>query len=350
MDNRDWLIENASIPIRYILTQDLSLKDSLLDNDEVKLWLSKLSDRVADNNLADIHGSHDYRYENIIGKCFILGLNKNILEFDSSVKFFIDFLNQQINKVFDEKLTFGKMYQYRDYETIISCYMPFLGYGKEPCVEYVAKKRINIVYDFAKQKRYDIYCKDMKYPGATKSWIPYIIDPELYKDGNISVPSIHDFILFAGIYPYLEQDMKQKVETIVKWLLDERYSQLKSSYYYYAPYDPSYKSKRINSKITLLNLNTPNFQDNELLYQCFIFSHFEEIRKCEWFSRVLFYLDQYKTENGRFVFPRSMIDEKADTYVYKSSHMNVGESKRNKNYAEIISTYWMNRIEQNCCI
>lgn len=156
--NRDWLIENADIPIRYNLTRDSSYLEKFFQNDEVDYWFSKLSDRVNCKNLSDIHGGHDYRYENIIGKCFILGFNKDIPQFDALIHYFIDFLDQHIKNKYDSKLTFGKMYQYRDYETILSCYLPFLGYADEKSVQYVAQKRIDIVYEFTKQQRYDVYC------------------------------------------------------------------------------------------------------------------------------------------------------------------------------------------------
>jgi hypothetical protein len=42
-----------------------------------------------------------------------------------------------------------------------------------------------------------------------------------------------------------------------------------------------------------------------------------------------------------------MINEKPDCYVIGGGHMNVGENKKSKKYGEIISTYWMGRIEEN---
>ena len=42
-----------------------------------------------------------------------------------------------------------------------------------------------------------------------------------------------------------------------------------------------------------------------------------------------------------------MIAEKKDAYVHNGGHMNAGENKKSKNYAEIISTYWMERILAN---
>ncbi|MCL2776250.1 MAG: hypothetical protein FWD71_23355 [Oscillospiraceae bacterium] len=341
--NKEWLLENAGYPIKYSLTQEQSYIAPMLENEEVKAWLGRLTDRVMCNDLSNIHGSHDYRYENIVGKCFILGLNAKVPPFDLGIRFFIDFLDKHIPNTYDDKLTFGKMYQYRDYETILACYMPFLGYSQEKSVQYVANKRADIIYGFTKQNRYDVYRTDLAYPGAKKEWKPYIIDPELYKDGNIALPSIHDLILFAGMYPHFEQKTKDKVETTVRWIFDDRYSQINYRLFYYAPDNPSYKSKAINARINL------SYDPQSLLYRCFIFSHFEEARKTKWFSKAMDYLKSYKPETGRYVFPNEMIAEQKDSYVNNGGHMNVGESKRSRDYAEIISTYWMEEIFANLC-
>ena len=337
----EWLMDHADYPIRYSLMQDPSLIAPMLENEEVRAWLGRLSDRALTGDLSNIHGSHDYRYENIIGKCFILGLNAKVPPFDMVMRFFIHFLDKQTNNIYEEKLTFGKMYQYRDYETIVACYMPFLGYTGEQSVQYVANKRANIIYGFTKQGRYDVYRDDLAYPGAKKEWKPYIIDPELYKDGNIALPSIHDLILFAGMYRYFDRETKDKVETTIRWIFDDAYSQINNSLYYYAPDDPRYKSKGINNGINL----SGDLQS--LLYRCFIFSHFDEAKKSSWFLGAMENLNRCRTETGRFIFPKEMIVEQKDSYVFNGGHMNVGESKKNKNYAEIISTYWMQRINQN---
>ena len=350
MNNREWLLENADYPIKYSLTQEDSYIEQVLENAEVKSWLDRLTDRVICGDLSKIHGSHDYRYDNIVGKCFILGLNKKIPQFDFAMRFFIDFLDKNINNIYDDKLTFWKIYQYRDYETIMACYMPFLGYAYEKSVQYMAKKRACIIYEFTKQGRYDIYRSDLAYPGAKKEWKPYIIDPELYKDGNIALPSIHDLILFAGMYPYFDNEMRKKVETTVQWIFGDGYAGINDCLYYYAPDDPSYKSKGINNKIWLPDFSKPAINPREmqaLLLHCFILSHFEEAKKTKWFSESILYLEQYKTESGNYIFTKEMIVEQKDSYVVNGGHMNIGESKKNKTYAEIISTYWMEKIFAN---
>ena len=57
------------------------------------------------------------------------------------------------------------------------------------------------------------------------------------------------------------------------------------------------------------------------------------------------YIENYKTADKRYIFPRHMIIEKPNCHVIGGGHMNVGENKKSKKYREIISTYWMNRIE-----
>jgi hypothetical protein len=344
--NKEWLLNNADYPIRYSLTQDSSLIEKVMANEEVKAWTERLSERVSSGNLSDIHGSHDYRYENIAGKCFMLGLNSKIPQFGKLMRFFVDFLDRHISQPPNEMLTFGKMYHYRDYETVMACYMPFLGYADEKSVRYTAEKRANIIYGFTKQMRYDVYRNDLAYPGVKKEWKSNVLDPELYKDGNIAFPLIHDLILFAGMYEHFDDETKEKVETTVRWIFGEDYSQIRGLYFY-APQDPSYKAKSIDHKIILADFDAPVIQPENmkpLLFQCYIFSHFAEARKSDWFSKAIDYLEEFKTDSGRYLFPKELITEQKDNYVHSGGHMNAGESKKNKNYAEILSTYYMEKI------
>ena len=284
MMNKIWLLEHADYPIKYNLTQDAAYVDFLLENEEVKSWLNKLSDRVQRQDLSNIHGSHDYRYENIIGKCYLLGLNAETPSFHSLMQFFIHFLQKHITNTHNDTLTFGKMYQYRDYETVLSCYLPFLGYADVSAVQYVVNKRTDILYEFTRQNRYDVYRNDLNYPGIKKEWKPYILDPELYQDGNIAFPSIHDLILFAGSYAHLTKETQNKIETTVRWLFGDGYKAINESLYYYAPCDPAYQAKRINNKIHIHRFDTADPKEMQsLVYHCFLFSHFREAKKSAWF-------------------------------------------------------------------
>jgi hypothetical protein len=355
----NWLLENADAPVKYNLNKTVENAELLLKNSEVEAWWSRLAarsqtnnlgERLQANNIGDIHGSHDYRIENILGKCWILGLSKSISAFDENMEFILRFLNRHIYTVPPDELSFGKIYHFRDCEKILSCFLPFFGYHDDPAVLYIAHKRMEILFQFTRQKRYDIYVDGSKLKGVKKEWQPYIINPDLYADGHIALPDIHDYLLFAGLLPYLSHEEKEKAETIVKWLFDEEYSGINRRYgYFYAP-GSSYSTKAVIFKLHLLDFMNMVFDKGDLVslvFNTFVLSHFKAARESVWFSMVLRYLDQYKNENGRYIFPPHLITEKPDSYVIFGGHMNVGENKKSKLYGEILSTYWMERIMMN---
>lgn len=84
--NRDWLLINADTPIRYNLAHREEDAELLPQNGEVSVWLSRLAERSRADDIGAIHGSHDYRMENILGKCWILGLSKSLAWFTMALK------------------------------------------------------------------------------------------------------------------------------------------------------------------------------------------------------------------------------------------------------------------------
>jgi hypothetical protein len=350
MNTKEWLLDNADIPIKYILTKDKKYLENLLGNFEVTYWLSQLKPRSENKNIGDIHGSHDYRMENILGKCWILGLSKVIPVFSQYLEFIIDFLNKHINEHCADKLSFNKIYSYRDYETVLACFLSVIGFADEAAIKYICEKRINILYNFTKQKRYDIYVDGSKYKGIKMEWQPYIIYPDLYADGNIALPDMHDFILFSGMYDKFDKENKNKIEAIVKWIFEDKYMDIIGRYgYFYVP-GGAYNVKAIITKINLIDFKTMSFDNGDLcglLFMCYILSRFESAKRSEWFKLAMKYLNNYKTPDNRYIFPKYMIMEKTDCYVIGGGHMNIGEDKKSKKYSEIISTYWMDKIQEN---
>ncbi len=351
--NTSWLLENADIPIRYILDKEKRDIEELFLNDEVSSWISRIAERSEANNIGDIHGSHDYRMENILGKCWILGLSKQSDRFAEHITFILKYIERQIQSAPVNESGFGRLYHYRDCQKVLCSFLPLLGFCDEHAVKYITNQRINILYEFTRQMRYDIYIDGSILKSVKKDWQPYIINPDLYADGNISLPDMHDLLLFAGMYPYLPEEDRNKVETIVQWFFGNGYSSIIRRYgYFYAP-GGSYSTKAIIFKLHLLDFQ--NGRDDKfekgalvsLLFNVFVLSHFKSARESLWFTLALDYLEQYKCSSGHYRFPSYMITEKRDSYVIMGGHMNVGENRKKKLYNEIISTYWMKRIYQN---
>lgn len=351
--NKDWLIQNADIPIRRNLIHKSEDIELFLQNSEVAAWLSRFGERSLSDNIGDIHGSHDYRMENILGKCWILGLSKDIPAFAENMAFILRYLNRHIQMAPPDEPGFGKIYHFRDCEKVLGCFLPFLGYHDDPAVLHIARKRLEILYQFTRQKRYDIYIDGAKLKGVKREWQPYIINPDLYADGHIALPDMHDFLLFAGILPFLTAEEREKVDTIAEWLFDEDYNSIIRRYgYFYVP-GGSYNTKAVIFKLHLLDFRNMTFDKGDLVspvFNIFVLSHFSIARKSEWFSPALMYLNQHKNENERYCFPSYLITEKPDSYAIFGGHMNVGENKKSKLYSEIISTYWMEKIYQNITV
>lgn len=350
MNNFEWLIENAQIPIKYNLSKQGNLEDDLFKNIEIKYWISFLQEYYELDLVTKIHGSHDYRVENILGKLWLLGMNSKIERFDILVQFYIKFLNTQIGKTREKELSFGKIYSYYDFELVLASFLSLLGYSDEPCIEFISQKRVDYLYEFTKEKRYDIYVDGSKYTGVKKDWQPYLINPELYKDGNISIPCVHDFILLSSLNSKLNEKNKVKIDSIVSWIFSDKYSDMKSGYGYFYAQGKSYNVKSIIRKFDLPNIENVMIEKtdiNSLILKTYILSNFATAQTSKWFKSSITFLSSFMNDNGRYLFEKDMLSEKRDTYFTSGGHMNVGEDKSNKKYYEILSTYWMYRIKCN---
>lgn len=350
MNNIEWLIENAQTPIKYNLLKQGNLEDDLFKNREIKYWISFLQEYYDLDLVTKIHGSHDYRVENILGKLWLLGMNSKIERFDALAQLYIRFLNTQIDKTREKELSFGKIYSYYDFELVLASFLSLLGYNDEPCIEFISQKRIDYLYEFTKKKRYDIYVDSSKYAGVKKDWQPYLINPELYKDGNISIPCVHDFILLSSLNSKLNKKNKVKIDSIVSWIFSDKYSEMKGRYGYFYARGGSYNVKSIIRKLDLPSIETIMIEKvniNSLLFKTYILSRFGASQTSDWFKSSVSFISSFKKDDGRFLFRRDMLIEKSDSYFTEGGHMNVGEEKSNKKYYEILSTYWMHIINCN---
>jgi hypothetical protein len=173
----------------------------------------------------------------------------------------------------------------------------------------------------------------------------------LYNDGNISIPTIHDFLLFSALEENkLDGESQTKLNTILEWIFNEKYRHIPTRYgYFYIP-GGSYTTKAVCLKLDLPELSgirENRFDFQILLHRVDILSHFSKCRKTEWFQDAISLLDSYKNTEGRYAFPKDMLLEKKDGYWIFGSHMGLGENRRIRISREIESTYWMERIIGN---
>ncbi|MDD4773264.1 MAG: hypothetical protein PHZ09_06615 [Eubacteriales bacterium] len=345
--NTRWLLETADVPIRYILAKRPEDATALPENREAAQWLAALAERSRTGHIGDIHGSHDYRMENILGKCWITGQSRAIEPFAEQADFITRYLGRHIETQPAES-GFGRLYHYRDHEKILCCFLPFVGYAADPAVLHIARQRLDILYEFTRQKRYDIYVDGSKLGGVKKEWQPHVINPDLYAGGHIPLPDMHDLILFAGMSPHLTDAERDRAESVAGWLFGEGYAGIHRRYGYFWAAGGTY-----NAKVVIYRVNLPDFETCDrgdlvpALFTVFVLSHFRTASASAWFRSALTFLERYKNDAGRYRFPPYMITEKPDSHVISGGHMNAGEDRKSKIYGEIISTYWMERIYRN---
>ena len=83
-------------PIRYNLLPDAKtngeLENELLSCTDIKYWFKFLQENAALGFPQKIHGSHDYRYENIMGKLCQLGFHSGIDVFHKCCLMYLEIL------------------------------------------------------------------------------------------------------------------------------------------------------------------------------------------------------------------------------------------------------------------
>lgn len=355
MSNIEWLKEVADYPIRcnlkYMQNEKVSLlyEERLLEHPQIQYWLNQLKEATS-RPVSKIHGSHDYRYENIMGKLFQLGIRSNMETFNQYMVVYLDFLNDHIKRERCKDIYFGEIYANYDYELIIATFLSMIGYKDEYAVKVVTQKRIKILYEFAKEKNYNIYTDGQKYKGVKKEWQSTLIDPKYYLDSNIAIPTIHDYFLFSTVYRDSDDDTKEKIDVIVSWLFNDKCNDIKRRYgYFYFPND-SRKAKAVCWKLVIPEISqviTENRCPPELVQTVFLLSHFKASKKSSWFINLVNYLESFKNSEGRYKFKKSMLVEQTDGFYVFGKHMGVGENRNDSRWVEIESTYWMEKILQN---
>lgn len=339
-------MENGNDIIKYHITKDIEHLDNLKDNYEVEYWFDQFMKHYNSGCIENVHGSHDYRIENILGKLWLLGLNSQVQWFDEKMKYILDFLEQHTKREHDNANNFNRIYQNHDYETVLSCFLPWLGYGNSEAINRIVNKRIQYIYDFIQEGRFNIYMDAQGLKGVKKEWKSYIIDTDLYPDGNIKLPSVHDIILFSGVYDGLSVEKKRQIDAVIEWILDDKYQELKNRYGYFYVEDDRYHAKSILRNLRLQRddmLLNGKSDLQSLLLNLYIMSYFKSGIESNWFRMCTLFLEQYKDSDGIYEYPAYMLVEKKDSYFTDGGHMNSG-LKKSKMYRKVLSQFWNEMI------
>ena len=338
----DWLMDNADAPVCYRVARELlkddktakKIENELFENKEVQKWLKNLKPTNPPQHRSMEHGSFDFCLENALPKVVQLGLHGGMEQVVDAVGFYVNPSN------------------FNDAQLFLMANIQ-----NEIALNHMLV-RLNQIYDFTKQRNYDIYISEeekKKLTGIPKNWQESkFIKPQLFKEGY-SYPLIYDIVGMYRLYGLNNTDVDKKIDSIISYIsTNEFHNKISDGYGIlisgeYASGNPQYYSMGWEPKYPgwfdiidyIENISAP-----KLLFFAEYISLYPSARKTKWFNDLLFYFEKYKTENGTYLFPKEWLKE-SPGYAVQGHHISFGENRRKKNWIEIESTFYMQLLHQN---
>ena len=353
----EWLLENADAPIRYRVVREL-LKDEqaakkiepeLFEHKEIQKWLTYLKPHDPPQHWNMEHGCFDFNLENAMSKCVHLGLHGGMPQMQDAVWLYLDRI-KNANTVRPCRFQFN--------EVMSANFLSYAGIKDDDTLKFMLVS-LDEMYAFAKQNIYDIYLSPeerAKLTGIPKNWQnhQHFIRPDLLKEYGFCYPLIYDIIGLYRLYDLKDNDIDMKINTVVNYFACDDYQTKICGGYgilvegKYDSGNPKYHSMGWSVHFPgwfdigeYMDANAPG-----MLYFADFIRRYPLVLKTKWFNNLTIYLEKYKTESGRYLFPKEWLPQKSG-YALGGFHMSYGENRRNKNWLEIESTFYMQLLKQN---
>ena len=131
-----------------------------------------------------------------MGKLTQLGVHAGMAPLDVLVAPFIEWLDYALQQQDSDSPIEDMAYRI----PIVAAFLMRAGYEHVPAVATVAQRRLNTLYDFCRQGRYDIYAGPEGYPTIPKSYRAFrIVNPALTQSGNVALPDLYDMTMLAAL-------------------------------------------------------------------------------------------------------------------------------------------------------
>lgn len=340
----EWLARSAGPSIRYRTMVDLQNEqdvgvvahalERMISNPPVQDWLSRFHRRFDINGL---HSGNPDAYENVMGKCVLLGLRAGLQPFDSKTIPFRNWLAESIGKTPEAPHA-------EFLRTIVASFLAYAGYAPTGPTQVQMNARLDALYAFAKRPDFDsIFVDKSTFRGVPKSSHD-LVNPELYPDQKFQLPWVHDIRGLAFSRSILSARDMERLNKVVSMILNDEYQRLPQSYglakygrkYYvlgWAVHLPGYYSRPEGREFA------------ELLLTLEYMAGFSAARESTWFRTNMDYLETFKTEQGTYLFPRLWMSEQSAGYWVGGVRMAL-DDRSSSDAIEHESTFWVLRIKR----
>lgn len=351
-----WLMESGGPVIRYRTASELSrdmggydhgkLLAELLDSKPVKLWLSRCQPIAMPKQYKyayyTIHGSKEIFFENVVPKLVQLGLHAGMSVFHEATAPFLQRLKEDVDRPYEDPFTIF-------YLTLLAAFLAMAGYEAEETVRTFLNIRLKALYEFTRQRDYDIYADPSNYPSVPKFYRVNIVKPKLYQNNVIVLPWIYDIYGFSAVYERNCTRSKKEIDEIIRYILTPDYQRFPDGY-----------GNIVFSKSRALamgwSVHLPGFlgfsgSQTDFIWRSFVqrvelMASFPFAREHSWFEKSIKHLESFRIKKGTYVFPKHYITESRSGYWVSGQRMGLGENRRKKTTYELESTFWMLKIKE----
>jgi hypothetical protein len=330
----EWLLQNAGSIIRYRTTTELvkesnenriePLRDKLLSDGLVQFWLDHLVPNF-DRNV--MHSGKSEAFENAMGKLYEFGLRKGFRAFDEKTRPFQRWLEQQIRLPTEGYYSPFSVF----YCTMVAAFLAMTGYSNDEAVKTWILRRLDTVYSFVKEGDFEVYVPHDSFSSFPKIYRDYpLLSPDLYPDGEMKLPWIHDVNAFLHS-SFMKEDnqLARKVEMIVSFILSPDYQKLHPDYGVIRSESGRYYV--MGWSIHLPGYLETNMREEDLgrlLMSLNLLSRSKTARQHSWFKRSFSSFENFRTRECLVTFPRKCLPEKEFGYWVSGSRMGLETNRR----------------------
>ncbi|MGY5865102.1 MAG: hypothetical protein RTV41_10915 [Candidatus Thorarchaeota archaeon] len=337
-----WLVVNAGPVIRYrtlreiIQERDIGVVseslEGLFSSQKVQMWFERLKPNLGFHH---VHSSSPTAFENVIGKLVQLGLHAGLQQFDSLTLPFRAWLSDRMKEDTPEGVGPWEGFS----ELLLAGFLAYAGYSDTTPVRTMTLERLRKAHWFVENINFnEFYVKETK-----KEWL---VNPQFYQEVEYGLPFVHDIRGFASS-PWIFEDKKYSklVEQIVAMILSAEYQSLKFGYGYMKYEKRIYA---IGWSVHLPNYLTPASENDmsRLILNLELLAPFETARTSEWFGESLGLLEDQRTQEGHYRFPRKWLPEKPSGYWVGGHYMALEDDRRKQAAIDYESTFRILKIKR----
>jgi len=335
----DFLLENCDTTIEHLLlshsshlTKSMSkgnLSD-LLSLPSVRYWMESIPNQI---NTQTVLGSSDGCFENAFGKLLSYGLTANEIVNEDLYKQCLAFISNHENKSIYDPIA----------RQVVTSYLLASGYVNHILIDK-AQVRVENLYQAVTKMipDYNIYAdtKTLKIPKQYKS--KKLIHPQLYEGNELVLPLIYDVYMFGVLYNITSIEVKEKIVTILDYIVNDKYQDLDYGYGIIRTPDNKFHSIGWSAHLPLYNkAQSENYFKKGLIHRMGLFSKFNHHGIQTWLQNILEAFEPYKLDGFKYCLPSELLPEIKNSYFMHGRHTGLNENRRKKSGKVIESTYYI---------